>query len=314
MEAKIRLTESDLYGIIEESVKRILRESYQDRLSHATDVIEYYLGMTEEGHSLSEEQREQLSDIIAFLKETETSGDASTTDWLNLAQQILDNDMEEGSAYDDFERAWDRHEMSEKLPKGWEKFDSEDDEPIYQDLNGNEYVKDEYGNFQMLESRQRRLTEAVDPTVKINSLIQQANDAYAQAYEEQGGYAFPLMGRDGEPYGLNGDIRLDGRGNIIIPFTSPYSGPNTEKIKVLTKAGGRVKILYGDWGTEGWKDAAKLLKKVIKDAQIGNGHFQNYDASWESYDTPEERKANKEALKAMNKKIGRKVKAGMDYV
>lgn len=153
----------------------------------------------------------------------------------------------------------------------------------------------------------RRLNEAIDPISKIQNLIAQANDAYHQADNEQGGTEWPLMDRDGNPYGLSSDIKLDGRGYVIIPFTawqySEYSQP--VKIRVLKKVGGKVKIISGDYYEEGWKDVSKMLKRIIKDAQIGIGHFKEYDPNWEET-------SDKSSLRDMNKKIGRKASAGME--
>lgn len=39
----------------------------------------------------------------------------------------------------------------ERLPKGWEKIETDDDEVIYRDDDGNEYTKDEYGHFVPLD-------------------------------------------------------------------------------------------------------------------------------------------------------------------
>lgn len=165
------------------------------------------------------------------------------------------------------------------------------------------------------EAAMKIITEIADPTVKIQQLIQQANEAYHQAIEVQGETQWPLMDKEGNPYGLTGDIRLDGRGYIVIPFNGgSYSPYSPEKIKVLTRVRGRVRIYPGDYMNNGWKDAAKMLKQIIRDAQIGNGHFQNYDPNWEDADTPEQYKANKEALRGMNKQIGRTPNAGMDYI
>ena len=165
------------------------------------------------------------------------------------------------------------------------------------------------------EAAMKIITEIADPTVKIQQLIQQANEAYHQAIEVQGETQWPLMDKEGNPYGLTGDIRLDGRGYIVIPFDGgSYSPYSPEKIKVLTRVRGRVRIYPGDYMNNGWKDAAKMLKQIIRDAQIGNGHFQNYDPNWEDADTPEQYKANKEALRGMNKQIGRTPNAGMDYI
>ena len=65
---------------------------------------------------------------------------------------------------------------------------------------------------------------------------------------------------------------------------------------------------------EGWTDVQKMLKQIIRDAQIGNEHFKNYDSSWEDASSEEELKNNRASLRDMNKKIGRNSKAGMDYI
>lgn len=161
-----------------------------------------------------------------------------------------------------------------------------------------------------------KLNEAVDPVAKIQALIQQANEAYHNADNEQGGTEWPLMDKDGSPYGLSSDIKLDRKGYVIIPFTawqySDYSEP--VKIRVLRKVGGKIQIIPGDWYEEGWKDVSKLLKKIIKDASIGVGHFKEYDPNWENSNSKEEQTINKSALRNMNKKIGRNTTAGMDYI
>ena len=51
---------------------------------------------------------------------------------------------------DPWEDAVYKHYTRERLPKGWERIDREDDEPIYRDPDFNEYVKDEYGNFKLI--------------------------------------------------------------------------------------------------------------------------------------------------------------------
>ena len=169
-----------------------------------------------------------------------------------------------------------------------------------------------YGLFIEKRVKMRRnryyLNEAVNPLDKIQALIDQANSAYAQAIEHQGETEWPLMDKDGEVYGLRGNIRLDKRGYIIIPINgSPYSSYGPVKIKVFTQSGGRIRILPGDYWDEGWKDARKILNNIIRDANIGNSHFSEYDPSWES-------EGNRAALRDMNKRIGRRSNAGMDYL
>ena len=176
-------------------------------------------------------------------------------------------------------------------------------------------MKEIVDNFLKKNQLNKNLNEALDPVSKIRSLIQQANDAYHNANDIQGNCEWPLMDKQGNPYGLSGDIKLDGRGYVIIPLNGgSYSEYQPTKIRVLRKVGGKVQIINGDYWEEGWKDAAKILKKIIKDAEIGIGYFKEYDPNWESSDSTEELKANKAALRDMNKKIGRKATTGMDYL
>jgi hypothetical protein len=67
------------------------------------------------------------------------------------------------------------------------------------------------------ESVKNVLKEAKDPSIVIQSLIQQANESFMQAkqYCED---EWPLMDKEGETYGLSGEIKLDGKGYVIIPF------------------------------------------------------------------------------------------------
>ena len=160
------------------------------------------------------------------------------------------------------------------------------------------------------------VNEAVNPLDKIQALIQQANEAYHSAAEKQGGDKWPLMDKEGDAYGLSGDIKLDGRGYVIIPYNGWQYGGHSEpvKIRVIQRVGGKLRVIQGDAWDEGWKDVRKMLLGIIKDAERGNGYFENYDPNWESSDTPEEYKNNQSALKAMNKQIGRKASTGMDYL
>ena len=153
------------------------------------------------------------------------------------------------------------------------------------------------------------LSEAVDPTVKIQSEIDAANSAYHQALGHQGGDEWPLMDKDGNSYGLSGDIKLDGHGYVTIPYTDAYKSYTPVKIRVLQRVGGKIKIIPGDYWDEGWKDVRKHLKQIIRDAQIGNGVHSEYDPAWE-----EGGSENKASLKDMNRRVGRRANAGMEYL
>lgn len=149
----------------------------------------------------------------------------------------------------------------------------------------------------------------------IQPLIQQANESFMQAKEYCDNDDYPLMDKEGESYGLKGEIKLDGRGYIIFPFINTYgNNSNVEKIKVLQKRQGVLTLVKGDYFNEGWNDAKKMLKKIIKDAQRGIEYFKGYDSSWEYSETDDEFKTNRENLRQFNKQIGRKSNVGLDYL
>lgn len=164
------------------------------------------------------------------------------------------------------------------------------------------------------EAVNKVLTESKNPIEKIQQLIDAANNAYMEVADID----YPLMDKKGNSYGLKGKITLDGRGYVVIPFEDGTRGwgdySDTQKIRVLGKVNGQVKIIRGDEWSEGWHDVQKMLKQIIRDAQIGKNHFQNYDPSWEDSESQEERALNRSKLKNMNKSIGRNADAGMDYI
>ena len=147
---------------------------------------------------------------------------------------------------------------------------------------------------------------------KIQDFIDEANNAYNNAKEICGGDDRCLMDKNQDVfYGLRANIYLDGRGYINIPFNK-YEG--TIRIKVIKKVNGKIVLNKGDFYTEGWDDAKKILKKIIRDAEIGIKHFQGYDPNWEYSESPEELRTNKNALRQFNKSIGRKANTGIEYL
>jgi hypothetical protein len=168
------------------------------------------------------------------------------------------------------------------------------------------------------ETINKVLNEGVNYSEKIQQLIDAANNAYMKAAQIQDGYDYPLMDKKGNSYGLKNEIVLDGRGYVIIPFVDCTNGwgdySSTEKIRVLKKVNGKLQIIPGDTWDAGWRDVQKMLKRIIRDSQIGIDHFQQYDPSWEDSETQEQFNLNKSNLKNMNKKIGRIANAGMNYL
>lgn len=71
-------------------------------------------------------------------------------------RNALNNIMERYGDFNEVSDPWreaeDAYLMGEKLPKGWETFETEDGETIYSDGDGNEYRKDEYGKFVPIEN------------------------------------------------------------------------------------------------------------------------------------------------------------------
>ena len=165
------------------------------------------------------------------------------------------------------------------------------------------------------ESVNNILNEAKDPLMVIKPLIQQANDSVMQAKQYCDGDEYPLMDKEGNTYGLKGEIILDGRGYIVFPFIDVYSNySSVEKIKVLQKIKGIVTLIKGDYFNEGWIDAKKMLKKIINDAQRGIEYFKGYDSSWENSESNDDFRGNIENLKQFNKRIGRKSNTGLEYL
>lgn len=153
-----------------------------------------------------------------------------------------------------------------------------------------------------------------DPIRMVQQIIDEANKAYREASNRQDGETYPLMNSDGESYGLSGDIRLDKRGYIVFPFVGLTDSYKATKIRILSKSGGIIRLLRGDYYNEGWNDASSMLKSIIKDAMRGIKHFEQYDPNWESADSKEEYRQNKKNMQAMNKNIGLKSKTGTEYI
>lgn len=165
------------------------------------------------------------------------------------------------------------------------------------------------------ESVNRILNEERNPLSKIQDLIQQVMDIYNQAKQEQDGDNYPLMDREGNSYGLKGNIKLMKNGYITIPLIYEL-GKQEEivKIKVFSQRQGKVVIENGDYYSEGWKDAKKILNKIIKDANISSNYFKNYDPNIEYSNNNDEYKKNKSKLQDFNIQIGRNKNAGIDYI
>lgn len=155
------------------------------------------------------------------------------------------------------------------------------------------------------EAVRKVINEGTSVVDKFSELVNSANEAYRRNVEEFGG-EMSLMDREAECYGLSSDIRILGNGYIVFPFTgwqySAYGKP--EKIKIFTKAGGKVKLYKDELHySYDYRDAKKLLKQVISDADRYRKDMEGYDPNWEDKED-----GNPKAIRDFNKSIG--VRAG----
>ena len=90
MKRTIRLSENKLHNIIKESVKRVLREAYEDKISHINDAFDFYANKVSDGQQLSNEQLAQIQEMYDFLNDTNAHDNVLVTDYLiPMAQNFL---------------------------------------------------------------------------------------------------------------------------------------------------------------------------------------------------------------------------------
>lgn len=169
----IRLTEQDLHRIVKASVKRIVKENlYRNKngklIWEPAEETKYSIGP--EGPNgwpnlLNKDDRSETGYQIYGWEELPDDKRRYSV-WNSIARNSEDfipeqkmhrivkesvkkiiKESEEDSVHDYWREAEDNYLMREKLPRGWERIEREDDEPIYRDPNFNEYVKNEYGRF-----------------------------------------------------------------------------------------------------------------------------------------------------------------------
>lgn len=76
-------------SIISESINKVLNEAFEEKYENAIDTVEYYLSLCTNGHQLSQQQAEQLSEIVEWLKETDANDNPSTPQWIEAAEELL---------------------------------------------------------------------------------------------------------------------------------------------------------------------------------------------------------------------------------
>ncbi len=82
-------TRDIIRNIVKEQLKKKLNESFDTKYENAIDTVEYYLNMCADGHQLSDEQAEQLTEIVEWLKETDAGDNPTTPEWIEAAEELL---------------------------------------------------------------------------------------------------------------------------------------------------------------------------------------------------------------------------------
>ena len=161
----IRLTENDLHKIIKESVNKILNEvaikgkSGKTYSLHGTDPESwavmsrvrgkngYFPNTPQHYHACRDEDNWIELDDKAHPNLRSRNNANRINAMMNRIDDKSKDIMATNEAHDYWREAEDNYLMREKLPRGWERIEREDDEPIYRDPDFNEYVKNEYGRF-----------------------------------------------------------------------------------------------------------------------------------------------------------------------
>lgn len=82
--------EMNINDIVNESINRFLKESFSSRYQNAIDTIDYYLNLESEKGHLSEEQLEQLSDVVHWLNRHCGNKQYHISQWADAGQDLLD--------------------------------------------------------------------------------------------------------------------------------------------------------------------------------------------------------------------------------
>lgn len=81
-----------LNRLIKENIKLVLREAYEDKISHINDAFDFYANKVSCGQKLSEEQLAQIQEMYDFLIDTNAHDNELVTDYLiPMAQNFLNS-------------------------------------------------------------------------------------------------------------------------------------------------------------------------------------------------------------------------------
>ena len=66
-----------------------MKGNFESKYEYAIDLLDNYSNMVNDGHKLSVQQRKQIMEILSFLQQTDANDNPYTTQWINLAKNLL---------------------------------------------------------------------------------------------------------------------------------------------------------------------------------------------------------------------------------
>ena len=66
-----------------------MKGNFQTKYEYLTGLLDNYAWMVYDGHKLSVQQRKQIMEILSFLQETDANDNPYTTQWIDLAKNLL---------------------------------------------------------------------------------------------------------------------------------------------------------------------------------------------------------------------------------
>ena len=88
MKQRIRLTDSQLYNIVNESVKRLISEKFEYIYDDYTDILDMYYNQVMDGKPLSGEQIRQVEEIRDYLIDHDANDNIYLPTWIRLADDL----------------------------------------------------------------------------------------------------------------------------------------------------------------------------------------------------------------------------------
>ena len=253
----MKITESRLNRLINECFDEVISEICQERNAQEK-------GMSDDEVIKRRIEREKNSTLDRHLEKTKDPWSASQA--RKAISQIPDE-------------RWDYHRL------------------MMHDFRNNHFANHDGGNaesrfiarhgeeaFNKLDGiMEANVSNGTNLIMKMQELVNQANQAYEDAKQRTEDDACLMGGRDNPMYGLVQPIKLQ-RGSVVIVTKSPYERDNdTETIRCFkTVRGVTMKVSDEEaYPYGGYQYALKRLRQIIRDAQRGIEYNSTFDPNWD---------------------------------